>query len=186
MFLEPREEREGKKSTACQMRLLIIPRHFAVCTARRVGIVQSRLSLHTRSSSEDVERRSEWQEEPRKRKDKVALLVGFNGTGYQGMQMYVRDISEYRILFTHVCHIFRNPGVKSIEEDLFAALCKAGAVSRANSESPKKVQLIRAARTDKGVHAACNVVSLKMITEDPNIVERINAHLPAQIRVWGG
>ena len=44
---------------------------------------------------------------------------------------------------------------------------------------------MRAARTDKGVHAAGQVISLKMITEDPNIVEKINSHLPEQIRIWG-
>ena len=31
--------------------------------------------------------------EPRKPKKKVAVLVGFCGTGYQGMQMYVKKIS---------------------------------------------------------------------------------------------
>lgn len=44
---------------------------------------------------------------------------------------------------------------------------------------------MRAARTDKGVHAAGNVVSLKMQVEDENIVEKINSFLPPQIRVWG-
>ena len=44
---------------------------------------------------------------------------------------------------------------------------------------------MRAARTDKGVHAAGQVCSLKMICEDPEIVDKINQHLPAQIRVWG-
>jgi tRNA pseudouridine38-40 synthase len=44
---------------------------------------------------------------------------------------------------------------------------------------------MRAARTDKGVHAAGQAISLKMIIEDPNIVNKINEHLPEQIRVWG-
>ncbi|KAG0176851.1 tRNA pseudouridine synthase 1 [Apophysomyces sp. BC1034] len=63
-------------------------------------------------------------------------------------------------------------------------MCKAGAVSKDNSVDPKKVQLLRAARTDKGVHAAGNVVSIKLIVEDENIVTKINSHLPEQIRVW--
>ena len=44
---------------------------------------------------------------------------------------------------------------------------------------------MRCARTDKGVHASGNVISLKMIVEDPDIVQKINEHLSAQIRVWG-
>ena len=44
---------------------------------------------------------------------------------------------------------------------------------------------MRAARTDKGVSAVGQVVSLKMQIGQPDIVERINAHLPDQIRVFG-
>ncbi len=39
----------------------------------------------------------------------------------------------------------------------------------------------RAARTDKGVSAAGNVVSLKLMIEFPDVVERINAALPDQV-----
>lgn len=44
---------------------------------------------------------------------------------------------------------------------------------------------MRAARTDKGVHAAGNVLSFKLIIENPKIVQAINAHLPPEIRVYG-
>jgi tRNA pseudouridine38-40 synthase len=45
----------------------------------------------------------------------------------------------------------------------------------------------RAARTDKGVHAAGNLISLKIMMGDDvdAIVDRVNAHLPPQIRLWG-
>lgn len=46
------------------------------------------------------------------------------------------------------------------------------------------MSLARAARTDKGVHAAVNVISLKMLIEDPDLLDKINAELPSQIRVW--
>ncbi|KAI9594963.1 pseudouridine synthase [Syncephalis fuscata] len=91
--------------------------------------------------------------------------MGFCGTGYQGMQV--------------------NPGAKTIEGDLFRAMIEAGAVSRDNADDHKKIGLMRAARTDKGVHAAGQAVSLKMIIEDPSIVDKVNALLPEQIRVWG-
>ncbi|KAJ2084987.1 tRNA pseudouridine synthase 1 [Coemansia sp. S100] len=119
---------------------------------------------------EDHERESTPREksensEPRKPKRRVALLLGFCGTEFQGMQV--------------------NPNARTIEGDLFTALCEAGAVSADNATNQQKVQLQRAARTDKGVHAAGQVVSLKMIVEDPAIVEKVNAQLPDQIRVWG-
>ena len=47
------------------------------------------------------------------------------------------------------------------------------------------MDLIRAARTDKGVHAAGQTVSVKAIVEDPDVVRKINEHLPEDIRVWG-
>lgn len=70
---------------------------------------------------------------------------------------------------------------------MFDALVKAQAISTANSESPKKVHWVRTARTDKGVHAAGNVVSLKMQFpySDEIMLTKINEHLPEQIRVWG-
>lgn len=61
----------------------------------------------------------------------------------------------------------------------------AGAISKANAAEPKKSSLVRCARTDRGVHAAGNVVSLKLIVEDADIVQKINEHLNPQIRVWG-
>lgn len=43
----------------------------------------------------------------------------------------------------------------------------------------------RAARTDKGVSAVGNVVSLKLMIEFPDVVERINAALPEQVGAKG-
>jgi hypothetical protein len=40
----------------------------------------------------------------------------------------------------------------------------------------------RAARTDKGVSAVGNVVSLKMLIGAPDLLQRINAALPPQAR----
>ncbi|KAH0558935.1 hypothetical protein GP486_004441 [Trichoglossum hirsutum] len=103
--------------------------------------------------------------EERKPKRKVAVMIGYSGSGYRGMQLNVKE--------------------KTIEGDLFNAFVAAGAVSKANSDDPKKSSLSRCARTDKGVHAAGNVISLKLIIEDTDIVRKINENLPPQIRVWG-
>ncbi|CAK1365335.1 tRNA pseudouridine synthase 1 [Cercospora beticola] len=103
--------------------------------------------------------------EGRKPKRKVAVLIGYSGTGYKGMQISGTE--------------------RTIEGDLFQAFIRAGAISKANAEDPKKSGLVRCARTDKGVHAAGNMVSLKLIVEDNDIVQKINAELSPQIRVWG-
>ncbi len=129
-------------------------------------------------------------------KVKYALIVSYNGTGYRGLQM--------------------NPGTKTIEQDIEEAIYKAGYIAEANHKILNKVSWTRAARTDKGVHAAGNVVALKVVVKDEvalpatlklknenvtddtlilaahekdydngsvAIVESINQHLPAQIRV---
>ncbi|EAW18457.1 pseudouridine synthase PUS2 [Aspergillus fischeri NRRL 181] len=112
----------------------------------------------THFSPEDIEN------EQRRPKKKVAVLIGYAGTGYHGMQLSDKE--------------------KTIEGDLFTAFVAAGAISKANAADPKKSSLVRCARTDKGVHAAGNVVSLKLIVEDPDLIKKINEKLCPQIRVW--
>jgi tRNA pseudouridine38-40 synthase len=84
---------------------------------------------------------------------------------------------------------------------LFTGLCKAELISEDNAEDPKKVGWMRACRTDKGVHAAGQVVSLKILLKDSQaadggavceekdlmrrLTEEINQHLPDQIRLFG-
>lgn len=81
--------------------------------------------------------------------------------------------------------LIRNHHEKTIEGDLFSAFVAAGAISKANGDDPKKSSLMRCARTDKGVHAAGNLISLKLIIEDQDIVQKINEKLSPQIRVFG-
>ncbi|KAJ7312387.1 pseudouridine synthase [Mycena albidolilacea] len=105
---------------------------------------------------------------PRLPKRMCALLIGFCGSGYRGMQI--------------------QQNAKTIENALFDAMVRAGAVSQDNADDPVKVKIHRAARTDAGVHAAGNVVSLKMITHVPGVKDmtaRINEELPPEIRLWG-
>lgn len=109
--------------------------------------------------------KEELENETKKPKRKVAVMIGYSGSGYKGMQLSDRE--------------------KTIEGDLFRAFVDAGAISKANADDPKKISLVRCARTDKGVHAAGNLISLKMIIEDENIVEKINQQLSPQIRVFG-
>lgn len=64
--------------------------------------------------------------EERRPKHKVAVCIGYSGTGYRGMQI--------------------NNTEKTIEGDLFSAFVAAGAISKANADDPKKSQLVRCAR----------------------------------------
>ncbi|KAI0377153.1 pseudouridine synthase [Hypomontagnella monticulosa] len=103
--------------------------------------------------------------EERRPKRKVAVMIGYAGTGYHGLQINHKD--------------------KTIEGDIFAAFVAAKAISKVNADDPRKSSFVRCARTDKGVHAAGNMLSLKLIIEDPDVVKKINENLPPQIRVWG-
>lgn len=76
-----------------------------------------------------------------KRKKSVVLL-GYSGVNYFGMQ--------------------RNPGMKTIEEDLLTAMLKHDWITEEVFNQPQLIQFQRAARTDKGVSAAQQIVSLKL------------------------
>ncbi|CAG9835842.1 unnamed protein product [Diabrotica balteata] len=93
---------------------------------------------------------------------KFCLLLGYSGSNYFGMQ--------------------RNPNTKTIEEDLLNALFKTNLITEDCYHQVQNMQFQRAARTDKGVSAARQVVSLKL---KENIdLNQINAELPEVIRVF--
>ncbi|CAH8386303.1 unnamed protein product [Eruca vesicaria subsp. sativa] len=96
---------------------------------------------------------------------KIAIIFAFCGVGYQGMQ--------------------RNPGAKTIEGELEEALFHAGAVTETDRGKPKQYEFTRCARTDKGVSAVGQVVSGRFHVDPPGFIDRLNANLPDQIRVFG-
>ncbi|PUZ76983.1 hypothetical protein GQ55_1G334100 [Panicum hallii var. hallii] len=102
---------------------------------------------------------------PRYKRRKVAILLGYCGAGYQGMQ--------------------KNPGARTIEGDLEEALYQAGAVPEADRAAPRRYDWARAARTDKGVSAAAQVVSGRFYVDPPGFIDRLNAQLAPQIRAYG-
>lgn len=129
--------------------------------------------------------------------------------------MIPSNLGPLEMMYDAYAGIFSQKDVRTIEGVLFDALVRAGAVSKDNADDPVKVgftlrsyfvhtkqvgltvkirltvlqvNLGRAARTDAGVHAAGNVVSIKIITQIPGIqdvVARVNEFLPPEIRVWG-
>jgi tRNA pseudouridine38-40 synthase len=63
---------------------------------------------------------------------------------------------------------------------------ECGLVSSTNKDTMREVQWSRAARTDKGVSAACQCVSVKLPCEmngviDQTLISRINSQLPDDI-----
>ncbi|XP_031570199.1 tRNA pseudouridine synthase A-like [Actinia tenebrosa] len=98
------------------------------------------------------------------RKKKCALLLSYCGAGYNGMQI--------------------NPGVNTIEEELINALYKAKTITEDCKINPGKMSFQRCARTDKGVSAARQIVSLKMVPLK-SLIPKINEYLPPEIRVFG-
>ncbi|XP_064630466.1 pseudouridylate synthase 1 homolog isoform X2 [Lineus longissimus] len=114
--------------------------------------------------SKDGESGKEGEVTPRKKK--VALFMMYSGVGYYGMQYQPRDT-----------------GLKSIEGELLNALVSVGAIPEEHAAHTQKMSFQRAARTDKGVSAAGNCVSIKLFYNIPNLKEKINAVLPEQIKV---
>ncbi|CAI8028525.1 tRNA pseudouridine synthase A [Geodia barretti] len=77
-----------------------------------------------------------------------------------------------------------NPGTKTIERDLLEALAKAEAFPDEMKLDLGKLQFQRCSRTDKGVSAARQVVSIK-IRPEKRVIELANQYLPPQIRIMG-
>ncbi|XP_053313390.1 pseudouridylate synthase 1 homolog [Spea bombifrons] len=100
-------------------------------------------------------------------KRKVVLLLAYSGKGYYGMQ---RNVGSSQF--------------KTIEDELVQALVLTGCIPENHAEEMKKMSFQRCARTDKGVSAAGQVVSLKIWLID-NTVEMINQNLPPHIRILG-
>ncbi|KPU80092.1 uncharacterized protein Dana_GF18329, isoform B [Drosophila ananassae] len=97
------------------------------------------------------------------KRKKSAILLSYCGANYYGMQ--------------------RNPGMQTIEEELFKAMLKHKWITEDSFEQVQIACFQRAARTDKGVSAARQVCSVKL--PDELDLEAFNADLPDQIRLFG-
>ncbi|XP_071170590.1 pseudouridylate synthase 1 homolog isoform X2 [Mytilus edulis] len=117
-------------------------------------------------SDQHKKQKTESGEQPKKlQKRKIAMLIGYNGKGYHGIQI--------------------NKEVNTIENEILQALVKTQCIPQEHADVPQKMSFQRACRTDKGVSAAQNLLSLKVIIDIENLLEKINSHLPEQIRVFG-
>ncbi|KAM3962165.1 LOW QUALITY PROTEIN: pseudouridine synthase 1 [Aphomia sociella] len=96
-------------------------------------------------------------------KKKMAMLLGYCGVDYYGMQ--------------------RNPGVRTIEEDLLKALLDTKYITEDDYNNQQNAQFQRSSRTDKGVSAARQIVSMKLPLEIN--IDEVNKKLPECIRIFG-
>ena len=99
----------------------------------------------------------------RVKKRKIVLMMSYCGQGYFGMQ--------------------KNAGMRTIEGDLLDALLKNNYIDEEGYQRPQAMSFQRAARTDKNVSAARQIISFK--APDNVEISKINQHLPPCIRVMG-
>ncbi|OCT89667.1 tRNA pseudouridine synthase A isoform X2 [Xenopus laevis] len=98
-------------------------------------------------------------------KRKFAIMLAYCGRGYHGMQM---DITR--------------PNFPTIESTLISALIQAQCIPEIFFMQMKQLKFQRCARTDKGVSALGQLVSVRLLPSS-NTVEKINSHLPPEIAV---
>ncbi|ADM11374.1 pseudouridine synthase 2 [Encephalitozoon intestinalis ATCC 50506] len=75
-------------------------------------------------------------------KVRAGLLVGYDGSKYHGLQF--------------------NKELDTVEKEIIGCLLEMEVISQRNADDPKKVHIKSSSRTDKGVHAALNLVSVKI------------------------
>ncbi|KAH8409677.1 hypothetical protein KR222_001572, partial [Zaprionus bogoriensis] len=97
------------------------------------------------------------------KRKKSAILLSYCGANYYGMQ--------------------RNPGMRTIEEELFKAMLKHKWITEDSFDQVQIACFQRAARTDKGVSAARQVCSVKLPEELD--LAAFNSDLPEEIRLFG-
>ena len=95
-------------------------------------------------------------------KKKIAVLVGYLGTQYAGFQINARQ--------------------RTVQAEFERAAHRAGMIASANFGFPHKYSWSTSGRTDKGVHAAAQVVSFKaelpLASEPSSWRQALNEHLP--------
>ena len=130
---------------------------------KKFGIDLPSIESLGHAKSEDGENDEENGKIPKR---KCAMLLGFLGTRYSGMQI--------------------NTGQNTLQAQLELGVYKAGLLLPSNFGFPNKYGFNNSARTDKGVHSCAQVCTMKVLVPDDNLEkarERINEQLPDDIRI---
>ncbi|XP_031770468.2 pseudouridylate synthase 1 homolog isoform X2 [Galleria mellonella] len=120
------------------------------------------LTANKKDDGESEEKKLCEKTAERIKRKKMAMLLGYCGVDYYGMQ--------------------RNPGVRTIEEDLLKALYETKYITEDDYKNQQNAHFQRSSRTDKGVSAARQVVSMKLPLEIN--IDDINKKLPECIRIF--
>jgi len=154
-LIKAMKELEAKKEVAKEANKYV-PRYN--------GKIKKRQWDDTKGPQPEKKPRTEGEEQTfeRIKRKKSIILLGYSGVNYFGMQ--------------------RNPGMKTIEEELLEAMKKTNWITEEAFDHPQWIGFQRAARTDKGVSACMQCVSLKL--PETLDIEAINKDLPEQIKVF--
>lgn len=164
---------------------------------KKIFAMESETQVEKTQESNPVEDKVNQEETDEKKagreyfKSKYAILFGYCGKGYCGLQFQ------------------KNEDVKTIERDLEDALVQAKLIHPLNQGNAYKTGWARASRTDKGVHAVLNGINAKLdirdeflrdtVTEEARLQGRsflkfqvdrkkftsvVNGFLPDEIRVF--
>ena len=124
-------------------------------------------------------------------KKNVTLAIGYLGTNYRGLQFLnskerrPQDLSK------------ESPPHQAVANVVHTALKNAGLILPSNHDI-KRINLCQSSRTDKGVHASLLLLSARLLVVPPtldmrgtntccflpDVVDRINEHLPEDVRVF--
>ncbi|ORM39375.1 Peptidyl-prolyl cis-trans isomerase H [Babesia sp. Xinjiang] len=113
-------------------------------------------------------------------KTKYAIAFGYLGTNYHGFQIQSGVSVDT---------------VDTVEARILDALLSAGAIYHEHWNTLGKLQLSKASRTDKGVHAACTYIGGRFelthlatgepaVSREPSLVAKLNELLPDDIRCF--
>ncbi|KAJ5069801.1 tRNA pseudouridine synthase a [Anaeramoeba ignava] len=126
--------------------------------------------MKRKNDNEPIENSQQEKSTRRIPKRKVAVIFGYCGTGYNGLQIQ-----------------YKSENTKTIEDELIEAFVKANGISEENKEHVKKVGWSRSGRTDKGVHASRQCIAFKALLEkdEENLRTKTNSFLPPHIHIFG-
>ncbi|KAG9489255.1 pseudouridylate synthase 1 homolog [Eleutherodactylus coqui] len=139
------------------------------------GLTGSIPYKRTEDASFETKLKEEDEEEPKAftgnipgmPKKKHTIQIVYCGSGYHGMQLH-----------------YGSP-LPTIEGQIVSALVKAQCIPEICSTNLKLVRFQRCARTDTGVSALAQVISVRLFESCANPIEVINSYLPPEIRVIG-
>ncbi|OTF81015.1 tRNA pseudouridine synthase A, mitochondrial-like protein [Euroglyphus maynei] len=107
---------------------------------------------------------------------KWVVCLGYSGRGYYGMQTQRR----YRFPDNKIVDV-----LPTIESELLKAFLQTELINEKEYHNPSLIYFQRAARTDKGVSALKQIISINSSADFQSYLPKINEKLPDQIRIFG-